>query len=310
MKRYSLFTSLLLCMLMINTVTLFSQESGTLKEINGTKIFCNIIGEGDAIVIVHGGPGLAHDYLFEPFKHLSDNYKLIFFDQRGCGRSEEFKDGQTVTMETMVEDLEGIRKEFALEKMNLVGQSWGALIAINYVLKNPDRVKNLILLEPAPGSSEYLQQVQQTIMNRLSKEELERLTRISQNPALRSEPSLFKEFMDTRMKTYFFDTTFAKKKNFDYFDTERVKKFFESSAIFGPYLMNYNLYNDMKSINCPTLVIHGDYDVIPTEAIERMGKEIKSAVIHIVKNCGHFVHIEQPEFYFSTIRNFLKNRIN
>jgi proline iminopeptidase len=295
---------------MINTATLFSQEPGTLKEVNGTKLYCNTIGDGDAIVIVHGGPGLAHDYLFEPFKQLSDNYKLIFYDQRGCGRSEDFKDGQTVTMETMVEDLEGLRKEFGLVKMNLVGQSWGAIIAINYVLKNSDKVKNLILLEPAPGSSEYIQQVQQTIIKRLSKKDLERLTVISQNPELRSDPVLFKEFMNIRMKTYFYDTTFAREKNFDYFDTERVKKFFSSSAIFGPYLMSYNLYDNIKNINCPTLIVHGDYDVIPTEAVEKMGSAIKNSELHVVEKSGHFVHIEKSEFYFSTIRNFLKNRIN
>jgi pimeloyl-ACP methyl ester carboxylesterase len=62
----------------------------------------------------------------------------------------------------------------------------------------------------------------------------------------------------------------------------------------------------MRNISCPTLIIHGDYDVIPTEAIERMGKEIKNAEVHIVKECGHFVHIEKPEFYFNTIRSFIK----
>jgi proline iminopeptidase len=283
-----------------------AQENERVIEINNTKILCNTIGNGEPVVIVHGGPGLAHDYLFEPFNQLSDNYKLIFYDQRGCGKSEEFKEGQQVTMETMVEDLEGIRKEFNLDKMNLVGQSWGALIAINYVLKNPDRVKNLILLEPAPGSSEYLQQVQQTIMKRLSKEELERLTKLSQNPELRSDQNLLREFMNIRMKTYFFDSTFATKKNFNYFTTERIKKFFSSSAMFGQYMMSYNLYDKIKAIKCRVLIIHGDYDVVPTEAIERMGKEVENSEVHIVKNCGHFVHIEKPDFYFNTIRSFVK----
>lgn len=283
-----------------------AQETDKMVDINGAKIFCKTLGDGEPLVIVHGGPGLAHDYLFDPFKQLSDNYKLIFYDQRGCGKSQEFNEGESSTMETMVEDLEGVRKEFKLEKMNLVGQSWGAVIAFNYIFKYPDRVKYLILLEPAPGSSEYIQNVQQTIMSRLSKEEIERLVKISQSPDLRTSPELFKEFMNIRMKTYFYNSTYASKKNFNYFDTERVKKFFASSALFGPYLMSYSLYDKMRNISCPTLIIHGDYDVIPTEAIERMGKEIKNAEVHIVKECGHFVHIEKPEFYFNTIRSFIK----
>ncbi len=308
MRRHSFITVLFFYLLMFSPGALFSQANGSIKEINGSKIFCRTIGSGESLVVVHGGPGLAHDYLYEPFKQLSDNYKLIFYDQRGCGKSEEIKKDQPASMVTMIEDLDGVRKEFGLEKMNLVGQSWGALIAINYVLKYPDRVKNLVLLEPAPGSSEYLQQVQQTIMKRLSKKELERLTEISQKPELRSDPDLFREFMNIRMKTYFYDSTLAEKKNFNYFDSDRIKKFFSSSANFGPYMLNYNLFEELKNIKCPTLIIHGEYDVIPTEAIERMGQEINNSELHIVEKSGHFVHIEKPEFYFTTIRNFLKNR--
>ncbi len=284
----------------------YPQEISETKKINNAEIFIRTIGIGEPIVVVHGGPGLGNDYLFEPFKQLSDQYKLIFYDQRGCGLSEEFKEGQPVTIETMVEDLEGVRKEFGVDKMNLIGQSWGTVITLNYIFKYPDRVKKLILLEPAPGSNEYIQQVQQTIMSRLLKDEIDRLVKVSQMPELRTDPEVFKEFMNIRMKTYFFDSTFAAKKNLNYFDTERIKKFFSSSTAFGSYLMSFNLYENMKNITCPTLIIHGDYDIIPTEAIERMGKEIKNAEVHIVKDCGHFVHIEKPEFYFNTIRSFVK----
>lgn len=274
-------------------------------RVNSTEIFTKELGKGEPLIIVHGGPGLAHDYLYEPFKQLSDNYKLIFYDQRGCGRSSEFKEDQKVTMEMMVEDLEGIRKEFDVKKMNLVGQSWGAVIALNYIYKYPDNVKTLLLLEPSPGSREYLSQIQQTISNRLSQTDKERLMQISQNPELRSSPELFKEFMGIRTKTYFYDSTFLKQRHFDYFDTNRVKKFFSSSAMFGQYLINFDLYDKMKNIKCPTLIIHGDYDIIPTSAIDRIGKEIKGSELHVIEKCGHFVHIEKSELYFNTIKTFL-----
>ena len=66
------------------SLTLQTEEFEGLEKINGTEIFCKVIGKGDPLVIVHGGPGLAHDYLYEPFKQLAYNYKLIFYDQRGC----------------------------------------------------------------------------------------------------------------------------------------------------------------------------------------------------------------------------------
>ena len=277
-----------------------------IKKINGMDIYCKVIGSGEPLLIVHGGPGLSHEYLFPPFNTLADNYKLIFYDQRGCGKSQAFNIGDTTTINTMVEDLEALRKEFLLDKLNLVGQSWGAVISLNYTLKYPANVKKLLLLEPAPGSGEYLDQIQKMIVKRLTEDQMKKLSQISQSPELRTNSELFKEFMNIRMKTYYYDTTFAEDKKFDYFDNEMVTKFFASSAKFGPYLLNFNLYEQMKYISCPTLIIHGDYDVIPNESIERMAKEIKNSELHIIKKCGHFVHIEKPEEYFSTIISFLQ----
>lgn len=276
-----------------------------IKKINGTELYCKVIGSGEPILIVHGGPGLAHDYLFEPFKLLADNYKLVFNDQRGCGRSSSFTKDEKVDMETLVEDLEGIRKEFNLEKVYLAGQSWGATIALNYTLKYPQHVKKLLLLEPAPGSSEFLPEIQKTILSRLSGQEKENLTKLSQMPEVKTNPETFIQFMEIRTNPYFFDSSFAKKRDFGYFNSDRVQKFFASSAMFAPYMMNYNLYPRLKEISCPILIVHGDYDIIPTEAVEKMDKEIKDCEMNVVSDCGHFVHIEKPEIYFGLIRKFL-----
>ncbi|HEX9253786.1 MAG TPA: alpha/beta fold hydrolase [Ignavibacteriaceae bacterium] len=277
-----------------------------LKEINSTQLFFKVIGNGEPLLIVHGGPGLGHDYLFEPFKQLADNNTLIFFDQRGCGRSEQLNTSDSVDMNTLVDDIEQIRKEFNISKLNLAGQSWGALISIEYTVKYPENVSKLLLLEPAPGSNEYLGEFQQTIMNRLSQNDKESIAELSQNPKLKFDPILFDEFMSLRFKGYSLDTTFVSKMHMDYFDSLRVLKFFSSAAKFGPYLMNFNLYEKMKSINCPTLIIHGENDPIPNDAIKKMGSNIKNAELHIIKDSGHFVHIEKPKVYFELIRSFLK----
>lgn len=276
-------------------------------EINGTTIFVKTIGTGAPLLIAHGGPGLGHDYLVEPFRQLADQYKLIFYDQRGCGRSAGFKEDDTVSIQTMVKDLEELRKELKLEKINLVGQSWGTLIALNYAFSYEQHIKKLLLLEPAPGSTEYLPQIQKTILERLTPSEKEQLAALMQSPELKKNPEIFKEFMQIRTDTYFYDTTYARLPRFEYFDSSSVQKFFSSSAKFSPYLMNYDLYSQMESITLPILIVHGDADVIPNEAIERMCKAIKTSALHIIKNCGHFVHIEKPDQYFNLIREFLEN---
>ena len=91
----------------------------------------------------------------------------------------------------------------------------------------------------------------------------------------------------------------------DYFDSLRIKKFFASSAEFGPYLLNYNLYDKMESIDSPTLIVHGQYDPIPISSIEKMSDTINSSELHIINGSGHFVHLEKPDEYFNLIRYFL-----
>ena len=205
----------------------------------------------------------------------------------------------------MVDDLEGIRKVFKIEKMNLAGQSWGAIISINYLVNYPDNVKKLLLLEPAPGSTAYIMDFQKTIMERLSQKDKGRIVQLSQDPGLRNDSILFQEFMNIRFKAYSMDSLFIQKMHINYFDSLRVKKFFASSAAFAPYLMKFDLYEKMKSIGCPTLIIHGEFDPIPTASIERMAEAIKPAELHIIKGSGHFVHIEKPDEYFGLIRTFL-----
>lgn len=295
-----------LCLLIIS-VSLYAQSFEGIKNINGADIFCRTAGNGTPIVLVHGGPGLAHNYLYEHFSPLEKKFQLIYYDQRGCGLSQLFKENENISVDLMVEDLEGIRKEFGLEKMNLAGQSWGAVIALNYLFKYPEKVNTLVLLEPAPGSSEFLPIFQKNLQSRLSKQALARMTELGAKPLLRSDPVLFREFMGLRMKKYYFDTTKFSGRQFAYFDSNKVKMFFASSAKFSPYLANYNLFERMKEIKLPVLIIAGDYDPIPNESVYRMKELIPGCELHIIKDCGHFVHIEKPDEYFGLIENFLNN---
>lgn len=293
-----------LCLLLLS-VSLLAQSYEGIKKINGAEIFCRTTGNGTPLVLVHGGPGLAHNYLYEHFTPLEEYFRLIFYDQRGCGLSQPFKENENISVDLMVEDLEGIRKEFGIEKMNLAGQSWGAVIALNYLFKYPERVNTLVLLEPAPGSSEFLPAFQKNLQSRLSKQALARMAELGADPLLRSDAELFKEYMGLRMKKYYFDSLKFSGGQFDYFDSSKVRKFFASSAKFSPYLMKYNLFERMKEIKCPVLIVAGDYDPIPNESVYKMKALITDSELHIIKDCGHFVHVEKPDEYFSLIENFL-----
>jgi len=297
-----------MAVLLAGLAALPAQDFAGVKRINGRGVFCRMLGAGDPLVIVHGGPGLAHDYLFTPFSRLAGKYRLVFYDQMGCGLSDEFRDNEKVGMDDLVEELEGVRKEFGLGSVNLAGQSWGALVAIHYALKYPRSVKKLLLLEPAPGSSEFLPAFQKTITDRLSEAEKQELAGYASDAKLRSDPQLFQKWLNLRFKSYYFDPGKQDMAKLAYFDGGRVKKMFASSAMFGPYFADFDLYDTMKAIACPVLIIHGDHDPIPFAAVEKMALALKNARLEIVRNCGHFVHVEKPEEYFAAIRAFLEEK--
>ncbi len=285
-----------------------AQDHSGVKQVNGRGIYCRAVGQGNPLVVVHGGPGLAHDYLFEPFSRLAAQRRLLFYDQMGSGLSDEFKPGEKVGMDDLVEELEGVRRAFGLGRIDLVGQSWGALIAVNYTARYPQNVRKLLLLEPAPGSSEYLPAFKDAIMERLSPEEKKEMAGYASDPALATDPALYRKLVNLSFKTYYFDPGKQDPDRLAYFDAPRIRKWRASSAMFGPYLADFDIYEALKSISCPVLIVHGDYDPIPTAAVERMARSLKDAELKIVKECGHFVHIEKPQEYFSTIEAFLDRK--
>ncbi len=112
------------------------------KRINNTEIYYKIMGKGLPLVFVHGGPGLEHTYFLPHMKKLTNDYQLIFYDQRYSGRSGGKVDSVFITMDQFIEDLEGLRVALNLGKMNLVGHSFGGLLTQYYAIKYPENLKS------------------------------------------------------------------------------------------------------------------------------------------------------------------------
>ena len=115
------------------------------------QLYVRDIGRGMPIIVLHGGPDFDHEYLLPDVDRLADRFHLIFYDQRGRGRS--FRGHQPdVTMDSEVNDLDRVREEFACESIAVLGHSWGGLLAMEYAIRHPQRVSHLILMNTAPAS--------------------------------------------------------------------------------------------------------------------------------------------------------------
>lgn len=114
----------------------------------------------ETVIVIHGGPGNDYRYLL-PLKELSENYFVVFYDQRGTGLSPRV-DEKEQSLENSLKDLADIIDYYSPDKkVNIIGHSWGAMLASGYIARNPKRVRKAVLAEPGMLTSkkgkEYLQ---------------------------------------------------------------------------------------------------------------------------------------------------------
>ncbi len=281
------------------------QEEG-IKNINKIDIFYKIIGTGEPVVIVHGGPGLGHNYLYPHLTRLAEHYKVIFYDQRSSGKSSGHEKPSEITMESFIQDLEGLRKAFDIRKLNLLGHSWGGLLSLNYAVNYSDCLNALIIIGSSGASSGYVARFSKAIEDRLPPQKKEELTEIAESFINKEKTSvLFKKYYSLYFWAYFYDKSFADKISLDYIDDKMVQKYFICTHFLDEYLQDYSLFDRLNRITCPTLIVHGDYDPIPFQEAEKIHHGIKGSDFVLLQNCGHFAYMEKANACFEAVENFL-----
>ncbi len=187
------------------TVGLSAEVREVFVENKGAEIFCRVEGKGSPLIVIHGGPGLSLDCLLPQMSELAKSHLVIFYDQRGCGHSRGEINSETINLEMFVSDLEAIRKVFDLEKVSILGHSWGAFLALQYAFVHPERVQKLVLSNGFPASSEDLGLFIQEYMTRMEPYQ-ETLAKLHAHPGFKEgDPLVIKDLHRTILKTYFYN---------------------------------------------------------------------------------------------------------
>ncbi len=107
-----------------------------------------VVGTGDPIVVVHGGPGLDRSYLRPGIDVLASGHQLVFFDQRGTGESESELTDEAINLDRFVEDIDVLREHLGHDRITVLAHSFGSLIGTRYAIRFPDRLNALVLANP------------------------------------------------------------------------------------------------------------------------------------------------------------------
>ena len=257
------------------------------------------------IIVLHGGPGLDQSYLLPQMTELAKNYRVIFYDQRGSGKSNPTTiDSKNINMPRFIQDLEAVRRSLQLKKIILLGHSWGGLLAMHYAIQYPKNVSALILMNSAPATSNGFHAFEQEFGKR-SKPITKELTTLQSSKKFKQfDPITTSLFYRKVFSTYVADPRTINGLTLTFTPTT-ARQSAQIEMLFSSYFNDYDLRPMLQILTMPTLIITGDSDPIPMWAEKEISDSIKNSQFVVIKHSGHFPYIEQPKILFSQIDKFL-----
>jgi proline iminopeptidase len=268
---------------------------------DNAQLYYRDVGQGPPIILLHGGPDFDHHYLLPDMDRLADAFRLIYYDQRGRGKSAANVRPEDVSIQSETDDLDRVRQYFGLESVAVLGHSWGGLLAMEYAIRHPRRVSRLILLNPSPASHDDAMFFRQERRAKFP-DDMEMLRVLASRPGYAegdhaAEAAYYRvhyrttlrppELLDRLMRHLRVGAT-----------PEGIRKaraiedrlYAETWA-----LSDYDLLPKLTRLSIPTLVIHGDYDFVPTACSAHIAQAISEAHLVVLKDCGHFSYMERPD---------------
>ncbi len=316
MKSFSFVLSVFLSLQVLAQPFPDSHTDGKYYTINGAKLWTVSFGKGDPIFFIAGGPGGAHVGL-RSFDSLSTTNTLVYYDGFGRGKSDLAKDVKEYTLSRDVEDLEGLRKAMGFDKINVLGHSYGGLVAQAYALKYPSNVKHLIL---ANTFHSYLMwQKNDDNSNHEIKtnypEVWDTLMTLRKQGYISSD-SLHSEiygrvpygFLYAYNPDKFRGSSGNKK---PYPNPMNTKLYYQMVGKDGDFIVgsdigNFDFRKDLKSLKMPILIVAGRYDrvAVPEEMV-KYKQYCPQAKFVMFERSGHNPQVEEPAKEFSIIKDFL-----
>lgn len=296
--------------------TMAGAQAGWVPVSDSVSLFYRIQGQGrDTIIAIHGGPGVDLESIANDFAPLTEHHAVIFYDQRGTGRSTLPRDTTTLTAANQIADLDAVRRYFHLSRVTLVAHSYGPLLAATYALAHPGAVRRLVFFNPVPPRrGDFWQRFGKTMSTRLDSTQRSRLAEIQKkldDPAsgiLEDCRAFWAIALRPRLAEP--DSSMSKIKS-DLCASDPVGIRYGLTVTNRLVMASYgdwDLRTQLRTLAIPTLVVHGEEDAIPMDLVQEWVTSMPHARLLKVPNAAHFSYVEQPEIVWPAVERFLTER--
>jgi proline-specific peptidase len=279
----------------------------------GHSTWYTIVGEGEEpgkapLLLLHGGPGGAHDYMESMGELARGGRRVIMYDQLGCGKSPVPSNPDMWTVELFVEEVDVVRQALGLERLHILGQSWGGMLGMEYALTQPEGVVSLIICD-SPGRMDLWVEEANRLRADLPPDVQETLLKREQDgttddPAYEEACLVFYNRHVCRVPwSDSVSRSFAQMPNEVYMTMNGPSEFHCIGT-----LRTWDVTPRLGEITIPTLVISGRYD----EATPKISKEVSDAIPGaewvLFEESSHMPHEEEPERFRQVVGDFLAQR--
>jgi proline iminopeptidase len=267
-----------------------SQQTG-LVQTSDVDLCYEVYGSQSSatpVIVANGGPGLSHIYMIQNdvWTRVSKGRQVVFYDQRGTGKSVRVKVGASQKVDAQVADLEAVRAKFTFQKFSLVGDSYGGFLAMAYAAAHPEHIEKLILSDSAAPALKNIVHVLPQVFPDM----------MERNPDAQEQ-----------MRNHFRKLFYSEEKRDAYLAGAKDLGYSpQVGAAVNQAVAKVDLTAELPKFAFPTLVITGRYDmnVAPLTAWN-IYKAIPGAKFVVFAKSGHLPSYEEPDKYLQVVEEFL-----
>jgi len=285
------------------------EEEGQI-DVPGGQVWYKVVGSGESVPLLtlHGGPGGGHDYL-EPLNALASERPVVFFDQLGCGKSDTPDDVSLWRIDRFVDEVTAVRDALGLDRIHLLGHSWGGWLAIEYMLRESAGVVSLSLASTSASIPQFVYEAGKLI-SELPREMAETMRRLEaegdfENPEFEAGMMEFYKRHLCRLDPWP-DPLMRCIENLDGNIVYETMNGPTEFTVIGN-MKDWNRIEKLGEIVAPTLITCGRYDELTPACSRTLRQGIMNSRMHVFERSAHMAHLEETESYLQILSEFLRD---
>jgi proline iminopeptidase len=280
-------------------------------SLGGATLYCRELGRGTPLVVLHGGPDFDHQYLLPGLDRLVESCRLVYYAQRGRGASRGNVRPEDVSLASEIADLDALREHLGLDTVALLGHSWGGVLAMEYAIRHPEHTSRLVLMNAGPAShGDYL--FWRAERQRTARRDMDRLAELVLTATYISGDVA----ADLAYYRLHFASTVTSQEQLEGILRSLRANFTPEGILCARAIearlmeetwrsTGYDLIPRLRELRVPTLMIHGEHDLIPEACARRVAEAIPGARLEVLAGSGHFSYLDAPEALQAAVSGFL-----